>query len=118
MNEEIEKYEANIKVIKNVINITKDEIKLINKELKNFDDDDEDNTDIKGKGKKGKKGKKGVKLDPTGVENIDKFIYKQAIDKMKDILTLYQSMQESAVDCLVLNKFHRNGNNNIDCTKY
>ena len=49
---------------------------------------------------------------------IDKFIYKQAIDKMKDILTLYQSMQESAVDCLVLNKFHRNGNNNIDCTKY
>lgn len=118
MNEEIEKYEANIKIIKNVINITKDEIKLINKELKNFDDDDEDNTDIKGKGKKGKKGKKGVKLDPTGVENIDKFIYKQAIDKMKDILTLYQSMQESAVDCLVLNKFHRNGNNNIDCTKY
>ena len=56
--------------------------------------------------------------DTTGIENIDDFIYKQATEKMKSILTLYQLMQESAVDCLVLNEFHKQGNKNINCHKY
>ena len=48
-------------------------------------------------------------LDATGVANIDEYIYKQSIEKMKNILILYQLMQEVAVDCLVLNDFHKNG---------
>ena len=57
-------------------------------------------------------------LDATGVANIDEYIYKQSIEKMKNILTLYQLMQEVAVDCLVLNDFHKNGNNIIQCHKF
>lgn len=112
LKQDIELYTSNIDNIKKIIANIKDEIKLINKELKNFNDDDNESN------KKGKGKKKGIKLDAKGVENIDKFIYKQAIDKMKEILTLYQIMQESAVDCYILNKFHKNGNNDINCTKY
>ena len=106
-------YAANIENIKKIITNIKDDIKIIKKELKTLDEGEE-----KGKGKK-----KGVKLDPKGVENIDKFIYAQAKDKMKQILELYQTMKESAVDCLVLNKFHNinsgNGVNDIiNCSKY
>ena len=36
----------------------------------------------------------------------------------ENILTLYQLMQEVAVDCLVLNDFHKNGNNIIQCHKF
>ena len=57
-------------------------------------------------------------FDVEGVENIDDFIYKQAIAKMKNILTLYQLMQEGAVDCLILNEFHKQGNKTINCHKY
>jgi hypothetical protein len=37
---------------------------------------------------------------------------------MKGILTLYQLMQEAAVDCLILNDFHKSGNKIIQCHKY
>jgi len=40
---------------------------------------------------------------------------------MKQILELYQAMKESAVDCLVLNKFHNinlKGSDIINCTNY
>jgi hypothetical protein len=107
LKDEIAEYNSNIETIKKNISGVKDEIKLIKKELKTFDGEKE----TKGK-------KKGLKLDPKGVENIDKLIYKQAIDKMKEILTLYQVMQESAVDCLVLNNFHKTTNNTITCTAY
>jgi len=112
IEDNILQYESKLEEIKSNIAEIKDEIKTIKKELKSFDDPQEE---PKGK-TKGKK--KGLKLDATNIENIDKFIYKQAIDKMKEILTLYQIMQESAVDCLVLHKFHKNGNKNIECTKY
>lgn len=69
-------------------------------------------------GKKVGKTAKKQTLDATGVENIDEYIYKQSIEKMKNILTLYQLMQEVAVDCLVLNDFHKNGNNIIQCHKF
>jgi hypothetical protein len=67
--------------------------------------------------KTGKATKKPV-LDATGVINIDEYIYKQSIEKMKGILTLYQLMQEAAVDCLILNDFHKNGNKHIQCHKF
>ena len=69
-------------------------------------------------GKKVGKTAKKQPLDATGVANIDEYIYKQSIEKMKNILTLYQLMQEVAVDCLVLNDFHKNGNNIIQCHKF
>uniref|UniRef100_A0A6C0EPU8 Helicase ATP-binding domain-containing protein n=1 Tax=viral metagenome TaxID=1070528 RepID=A0A6C0EPU8_9ZZZZ len=73
---------------------------------------------ILNQGKKVGKNTKKQTLDATGVENIDEYIYKQSIEKMKNILTLYQLMQEVAVDCLVLNDFHKNGNNIIQCHNF
>ena len=110
LDTEISTFAANVEYIKNEIKDIKNEIKDIKKELKKNDDGDDDGN------KKGKK--KGIKLDAKGIENIDRFIYKQAIDKMKEILTLYQVMQESAIDCLVLQKFHKNGNKELNCTEY
>ena len=57
-------------------------------------------------------------LDATGIANIDEYIYKQSIEKMQNILILYQLMQEAAVDCLVLNDFHKTGNKNIKCHNF
>jgi hypothetical protein len=68
--------------------------------------------------KKTGKATKKPKLDATGVINIDEYIYKQSIEKMKKILILYQLMQEVAVDCLVLNDFHKNGNKTIQCHNF
>jgi hypothetical protein len=120
LQEELNEYSSNVEEIKKIINGIKDEIKEIKKELKNFDDNEEEEVVVKGKGK-GKGKNKGVKLDAKGIENIDKFIYSQARDKMKQILELYQAMKESAVDCLVLNKFHNinlKGSDIINCTNY
>ena len=64
------------------------------------------------------KSTKKPKLDATGIINIDEYIYKQSIEKMKKILILYQLMQEVAVDCLVLNDFHKNGNKIIQCHNF
>ena len=84
-----------------------------------IDDIDEKISEIKEINKNIKKMSKNKKdFDVEGVENIDDFIYKQAIAKMKNILTLYQLMQEGAVDCLILNEFHKQGNKTINCHKY
>ena len=70
-------------------------------------------------GKKQTKPKKGeIIVDASNIDNIDKFIYKQSQEKMKGILLLYQYMQESAIDCLVLQKFHESGNKKIKCDLY
>ena len=84
-----------------------------------IDDIDEKISEIKEINKNIKKMSKNKNdFDVEGVENIDDFIYKQAIAKMKNILTLYQLMQEGAVDCLILNEFHKQGNKTINCHKY
>lgn len=57
-------------------------------------------------------------LDATGIANIDEYIYKQSIEKMKNILILYQLMQEAAIDCLVLKDFHKNGDKIIQCHNF
>ena len=62
--------------------------------------------------------KKTKKIDTKNIINIDEFIYKQSLEKMQGILILYQLMQEAAIDCLVLNEFHKQGNNNINCHKF
>jgi hypothetical protein len=69
--------------------------------------------------KSAKKPKKDAfTVDATNIENIDKFIFQQSQEKMKGILTLYQYMQEAAVDCMVLQAFHKNGNKDIKCEIY
>ena len=84
--------------------------------------DEQDNKNLKSELKILKpvatKSTKKPKLDATGIINIDEYIYKQSIEKMKKILILYQLMQEVAVDCLVLNDFHKNGNKIIQCHNF
>jgi hypothetical protein len=64
--------------------------------------------------KKNTRKRKG-KLDATGVENIDKFIYNEAQSRFKLILAIYEAMKETAIDCQVLNKFHRETGHQIKC---
>jgi len=95
-NQEVkQKLEAEVEEIDEKIN----QIKEINKDIKKINKNKKD-------------------YDIKDVMNIDDFIYKQATEKMKNILTLYQLMQEGAVDCLILNEFHKQGNKIINCHKY
>ena len=106
------------------------ETEELNKEIKSIEDEETNlKVDIKklkaelkalnpAPSKKTGKATKKQALDATGVINIDEYIYKQSIEKMKGILTLYQLMQEAAVDCLILNDFHKSGNKIIQCHKY
>jgi hypothetical protein len=94
-NNEIEKGKKNIEDIKK-------ELKTLNAALKKI---------MNEKTKK-------KKYDATGVENIDQFIYNNAISKMQNILTLYQTMKEAAIDCRVLKEFHSSGNQIINCYNY
>ncbi len=109
INEKLEYANNNVIVLKTEIAKNKNEVKELQKQIKKYDDNDQE-------GKGAKKTKK--KIDATGVENIDKFIYDNAISKMQNILTLYQAMKEAAIDCQVLQKFHSSGNLNISCQKY
>ena len=51
--------------------------------------------------------KKSEKLLSTEVKAIDQFIWEQSKNKMRDLFTIYRSMQEAAVDCSSLIKFHK-----------
>jgi hypothetical protein len=107
-----DKLSINKEIINNItesVDKNKEELKEQKAELKKYPDE---LAPPKGKGKAKKS------TDPTGVENIDKFIYNNALEKMKHILSLYQAMKESAIDCQVLKKFHSSGNQEISCHKY
>ena len=110
----------NERLLNNVKDITSDEIK--NKErIKNLKLEIkklEKKEKAREKANEKKVAKKGKKIDATDVINIDEFIYKQSREKMKQILTLYQYMKEAAIDCQVLNDFHKSGNQIIECHKY
>jgi hypothetical protein len=101
LNDENDRLEKEIEDIKEKELVTKENIQKLTKKEKELQ----------------KKAKK-PKIDATGVENIDKFIYEESIKKMQKILILYQLMKESAIDCLVLKKFHKNGNQSIQCQNY
>ena len=58
---------------------------------------------------------KSKSMDATGVENIDKFIYNEARNRFKEILAIYESMKETAIDCQVLKKFHGSTGRTIQC---
>jgi hypothetical protein len=107
LENENEQLNNNVKIIDEDEEKNKLQIKTLKSELKTLNP-------IKKVGKATKK----QALDATGVINIDEYIYKQSVEKIKRILTLYQLMQEVAVDCLVLNDFHKNGNKIIQCHKF
>jgi hypothetical protein len=109
LENEIEQYNNNLHIINEEDDKNKTLMKSLKAALKSINP---------APAKKTGKATKTKTLDATGVANIDEYIYKQSIEKMKNILILYQLMQEVAVDCLVLNDFHKNGNKIIQCHKF
>ncbi len=105
---ELDLNEKNIIEIKNMMESNKSELKVLKTKLKKILKDE----DLDGKSKNKKK------LDTTDIDNIDDFIYKNALSKMQNILSLYQAMREAAIDCQVLKEFHSSGNQDINCHKY
>lgn len=53
--------------------------------------------------------KQGVFVD---IKNIDDFIFKEAQNKMKDLLVIHMAIKEAAIDCKLLQKFHSTDQNN------
>jgi len=100
-------------LLNNVKIITSDEIK-VKERIKTL------KAEYKKLEKKAKANEKKVKkkVDATDIINIDEFIYKQSQEKMKQILTLYQYMKEAAIDCQILNEFHKSGNQTINCHRF
>jgi hypothetical protein len=84
------------------------EIKLINK---NIIKRDGTAAPKKGKGKK-------VEKDISDVKLVDDFIFNESRERVKEILVMYQSMKETAVDCRLLQKFHALSGNNIKCAAF
>lgn len=58
--------------------------------------------------------KKG--LDVSSVDNVEERIFKESRERMKELLTVYQSMKEAAVDCHVLKEFHSATGHGVQCT--
>jgi hypothetical protein len=59
--------------------------------------------------------KKATKEDSTNIENIEERIFKESRERMKDLLMVYQSMREAAVDCKVLAQFHSKTGHEVKC---
>lgn len=127
---QLTKLKKNAGANKSEITLIQNEVEQYNNNLHMIDEEDEKNKVLlkslkaalksvnPAPAKKTGKATKKQTLDATGVVNIDEYIYKQSIEKMKNILILYQLMQEVAVDCLVLNDFHKNGNKVIQCHNF
>lgn len=54
--------------------------------------------------------------DSVNIPMIEEVVYQQSRDRMKSLLVLYQSIKESAIDCRVLNTFHKQTGTNIQCS--
>jgi hypothetical protein len=107
-SDEVDKINLKNEELTENIELLKEKADDVNKEVKQL---------LKIEKERSKKTKK-PKLDTSDIDNIDRFIYQQSIAKMQKILILYQLMKESAIDCLVLNKFHQSGNQTIQCHNY
>lgn len=65
--------------------------------------------------------KKGKKIEDIDIENIDRKIYNEAVDRNRDLFLLYNLIQEAAIDCRVLIKFHKDNNTDyghLSCFEY
>jgi hypothetical protein len=89
-----------------------DEIKLVNKNIKTRDGL------AAPKKTKSKKTKETKERDISDIKLVDEFIFNESRARMKEILVLYQSMKESAVDCRLLQKFHALSGNVTVCAPY
>jgi hypothetical protein len=104
-----DKFSINKTLIDNIkerIEKNKEELKLQKAQLKKYPDE------------LAPKGRANKTIDASDIKNIDKFIFENSKSKMQHILSLYQAMKESAIDCQVLKKFHSSGNQEISCHKY
>lgn len=54
-------------------------------------------------------------VDPSSIEIIDERIFKESRERMKELLTIYTCMKESAVDCKILSKFHSSTGHQVKC---
>jgi hypothetical protein len=50
--------------------------------------------------------KKGKAIDASDVKMIDEFIYKESMEKFKELFVIHQAIKEVAVDCKLLKTFH------------
>lgn len=55
------------------------------------------------------------KLNDKNVQNIEKKIFQESRDRMKDLLVIYHAMREAAIDCKVMEKFHEKSRNPVKC---
>lgn len=60
--------------------------------------------------------KKTQKMDVTNILNVEQLIFNESRERMKELLTIYLCMKESAIDCKILSKFHSSLGNKIKCT--
>lgn len=59
--------------------------------------------------------RKKSSVDPSSIENIEERIFKESRERMKELLTVYQCMKESAVDCKILSRFHSSTGHQVKC---
>jgi hypothetical protein len=59
--------------------------------------------------------KKTKTFDIKNIINIEQLIFDESRERMKELLTIYLCMKESAIDCKVLSKFHSSLGNKIKC---
>jgi hypothetical protein len=69
-------------------------------------------------GTRRKKGTALTSVDTDSVKMIDEFIFQESRERVKELLVVYQSMKEAAVDCRLLQRFHAVGNNQYGCEKW
>jgi hypothetical protein len=55
------------------------------------------------------------KINNKNIENIEKKIFKESRERMKDIMVIYHAMREAAVDCKVMEEFHSTSTNPVKC---
>ena len=82
----------NIKELKELIKSINVEIKQINKSTKDIQ-----------------------KVNEKNIENIEKKIFHESRERMKDILVIYHAMREAAIDCKVMEKFHATSKYPVKC---
>lgn len=50
---------------------------------------------------------KSLKTNIGNVRNIEEVIYEEAKERMRSLLNIYQAMKEAAVDCRIMQEFHK-----------
>jgi hypothetical protein len=101
--------------LKGLVDGKKKQVKNLESTLKTL------KTTIEARGKDQKKkakASKSKKIDTSNIKMIDEFIYNESREHVKELLVVYQSMKEAAVDCRLLDKFHALSGNRIKCTDF